>query len=173
MLPVAAVLFAPACGQARSLGAAATPTPGPLVPMIITNVQLDITVEDIAATEQQLAFIERFDGYIADVRHEDADGRPALIADLRTPSEHIDRILEILRTELGEVTYFNVWSADISVRYAKLLRELAELEASVQGLSATEAIDASQRIEHLRGMIAFREEREAYDSILLHLVEGP
>jgi hypothetical protein len=169
---VGALILAVSCAHpsapAPSRGLAETP----LAPMLVADLGVDIVVEDVDAALRRLDFVRELGGHIAAVGIDDQNGMERMTVELRVPHEHTGRVADILRNEFGEVTYINVSSADVSVRNARLRRELAALEESLGDHLGTELAEARDRIKLLHDMIAFQLEREAFLFVEVHLVES-
>jgi hypothetical protein len=139
--------------------------------MLVADMGADILVADILAARSQFEFVHELGGYIAAVGTDHRNGRETMTVEFRVPHEHTGRVAGILRTEFGELTYINALSADVSVRNARLRRELAGLEESLGERSGAELAQTTERIELLHDMIAFQLEREAYLFVTVHLFE--
>jgi hypothetical protein len=155
---------------ASRLSSPATPT---LWLMPVADLGVDIIVGSLDEAAQQLDFIEELGGYITDVNIEDWNGVRRMTAEFRVPHKHTERVGNILRNEFGEVTYISVLASDVSIRNARLRRELASLEQSLGDLSGSELAAAEGRIQLLRDSIAFQHERAAYLFVMVHFYESP
>ena len=151
-----------------------TPSDGPAeIPagsMFVADLGVDIIVEDIDAVLCRFEFVQALGGYIAAVSRDDRLGIEEVTVEFRVPHEHTGRVADILRSEFGEVTYINVFSADVSVRNERLRRELSALEESVGESSGNELMEVKAQIEILRDSIAFQLERQAFLFVEVHLV---
>ncbi|MFX0146043.1 MAG: hypothetical protein ACFE9C_18395 [Candidatus Hodarchaeota archaeon] len=140
--------------------------------MLVADLGVDIIVEDIDTAQRRLDFVRELGGHITAVRKNDRNNTERITVEFRVPHERTARVADILMTEFGEVTYINVFSADISVRNARLRSELSVQEESLEGRSGTELAEARNRIELLRDSIEFQLERAAFLFVVVHLVES-
>ena len=167
---VGALILAVSCGHSRALTPSDGPTETPAGSMFVADLGVDIIVEDIDAALSRFDFVQELSGYIAAVSRDDQSGLEKVTVEFRVPHEHTGRVADILRSEFGEVTYINVFSADVSVRNARLHRELSALEESLGAYSGNELTEAKDQIEILRESIAFQLERQAFLFVEVHLV---
>jgi hypothetical protein len=144
-----------------------------LAMMLVADLGGDIIVENIDATLRRFDFIEELGGYTASIRTDESDGMKRTTIEFRVPHQHTARVAEILMNEIGEVTYINALAADVSVRNARLRRELATLEASLEEQSGSEMVETRDRIELLHDMIAFQQKRATFIFVTVHLIEAP
>lgn len=169
---VAALILAVSCGPSSPLAWSGSPAETPLAPMLVADLAADIIVEDIDAAERRLDFVRELGGYIAAVDKDDPDGTERMTIEFRVPHKHTGRVADILMTEFGEVTNIYAFSADVSVRNARLRRELAESEESLGDRTGIELAETRDRIELLHDMIAFQLEREAFLFVTVRFVES-
>lgn len=169
---VAALILTVSCGPSGVLTPSSNSMVTPLTPMLVADLGLDIIVEDFDFALRQLDFVRELGGYVAAVDMDDYHGTERMTVELRVPHEHTECILDILRTDFGEVTYINALSADVSVRNDRLRRELKALEETLSNRMDTALPETRDRIELLRDMIAFQLERKAFLFVTVHLVES-
>jgi len=169
---VGALVLAVSCRPSSALAPALAPAETSLAPMLVADLGVDIIVEDIDVAQRQLDFVRELGGHITAVSIDDQNGTNRMTVELRVPHEHTARVADILSTEFGEVTYINVFSADVSVRNARLRRELVVQEESLGDRSGTELTEAIDRIELLHDSIEFQLERAAFLFVVVHLVES-
>jgi hypothetical protein len=141
--------------------------------MPVADLGADILVESLEEAAQRLDFVDGLGGHITAIRVDDVGGSARMTAEFRIPHEHTQRVADILRSEFGEVTYLSALASDVSVRNARLRRELASLEASLGGLSGSEWAAATERIQLLRDSIAFQEVRATYLFVMVRFFESP
>jgi hypothetical protein len=65
-----------------------------------------------------------------------------------------------------------VLAGEVSVRNARLRRELADLQSSLKGLSGADLVKANDQIELLDDIIAFQLKRTEFLYVEVHLVEA-
>jgi len=169
---VGVLILAVSCGHSSALAPSHNPAETPLKPMLVADFGIDIIVQDIDEALHRLDFVQQLGGHISAVGIDDQNGTERMTVELRVPHKYTGRVADILRTEFGEVTYLNVFSADVSVRNERLRRELAALEESLGDRSGNELADAVDQIEILRDSIAFQLEREAFLFVEVHLIES-
>lgn len=161
-----------ACGPASTLAPSPVPSETPLAPMFVADLGAEIIVADLGTALARMGFVEELGGRIADVVMGEADGAPTMTVHLRVPHAYAARVSEALRTEFGKVESSNVLAGEVSVRNARLRRELAAAEASLPGLSGADLIAAKDRIELLHGILAFQNDRTSYLYVEVRLVES-
>jgi hypothetical protein len=169
---VGALILAVSCVHSSALAPLRGPAETPLAPMLVADLGVDILVEDIDVALCRLNFVQELGGYIAAVDVDDQNATERMTVEFRVPHEHTGIVADILMTEFGQMTYINVFSADVSVRNARLRGELAALEESARDRSGTELAEARDRMELLRDSIAFQLEREAFLFVVVHFVES-
>jgi hypothetical protein len=139
--------------------------------MLVADMGVDLIVEDIDSARSRFGFVHELGGYIATVDIDDQNGTQEMTVEFRVPHKQTGRVADILMNEFGEVTSIGVLSADVSIRNARLRRELAVLEESLGEGSATDLAERRDRIELLRDCINFQLERQAFLFVTVRLVE--
>lgn len=169
---LAMLFLAVSCGPSRELRSSRDPAEPRLAPMFVADLAVDITVADFNATLQGLDFVSELGGHMAAVGMEDYQSTKRMIVELRVPHREAGHVADILKTKFGQVTNIYAFSADVSVRNARLRRELAALEESLGQRSGDDLEKARDRIELLKEMITFQLEREAFLFVTIRLVES-
>jgi len=140
--------------------------------MPVADLGVYIIVEDYEVALQGLAFVEDLGGYIYAISRDHLYGEERMIVELR-PLEYAGLVAETLMTGFGEITSNNALAAEVSVRNARLRKELAELEASLGDLSGTRLTEAEAWLAQLHAMIAFQVERATYLFVTVSMVDSP
>ena len=169
---VATLIMAVSCGPSSVLTPSSSSIETPLTPMLVADLGVDIIIEDFEVALCQLDFVRELGGHVAASYMDNYQGTERMTVELRVPHEHTGYILDILRNELGDVTYINALSADVSVRNDRLQRELTSLEENLSNCTDSALSETRDRIELLRDMIAFQLERKAFLFVTVHFVES-
>jgi hypothetical protein len=162
-----------ACSQTAGLKWPFFSAEATLAPMFVADLGVDITVPDVEAALRQMDFVQGLDGYIAAVGLPGQNDTRSLTVELRVPHRYTGRVAEILSTEFGEVTFINVLPGEVSVRHARLERQLAAAERSAKGLSGTDLVKAKEQIDLLYDILAFQLKRTQYLYVVVRLVQAP
>ena len=166
-------LLLSACSQTAGSGWPFLSAEATLVPMYVADLGAEITVADVETALRQMDFVQGLDGYIAAVGSPSQDGAPGLTVELRVPHRYTGRVAEILSTEFGEVTSINVLAGEVSVRHARLERQLQAAEQSASGLSGTDLVRAKDQVDLLHDILAFQLKRTQYLYVVVRLVQAP
>ncbi len=140
--------------------------------MFVADLGADLVVEDLEAALRQMDFVRELGGYVAAVGTQEQNGTHTMTIELRVPHKNTGLVAEILSSEFGEVTQINVLAGEVSVRNARLRRELADLQSSLKGLSGAYLVKAKDQIELLDDIIAFQLKRTEFLYVEVHLVEA-
>jgi hypothetical protein len=141
--------------------------------MFVADLGVDLLVENLDAAERQMDFVEAMGGFIAATGDREWNGEPGRIVELRVPHRQAGRVTEILRNEFGQVLSINVFSAEVSVRHARLLRQLEALKQALPGLSGEQLRRAKDEIEVLEDIVTFQLRRVEYLYVEVHLIQAP
>lgn len=163
--------LAAACATSPALSPSLSPTQVSLEPMLVADLGADIFVEDVDAALCQLDSVREFGGQITTIDKDDRGGTERVTVEFRVPHEYTARVADILMYELGEVERIGVYSGDVSVRNARLRRELAELEEVLPNQSGSDMKKTTERIKLLGEMLAFQVERNTFLFVKIHLIE--
>jgi hypothetical protein len=170
-LALPTLLILAGCAPIPSAVPPPAPSDTPPAPMFVADLGVDRQVEDLDAALRQMDFVQELGGYVAAVGRQEQNGAPRMTVELRVPHKYTGRVAEILSSEFGERTFINVLSGEVSVRNARLRRELAALQVSLKGLSGADLVKAKDQIELLDDIIAFQLRRTEFLYVEIHLTE--
>lgn len=160
------------CTPIASTVAPPAPSVAPPAPMFVADLGVDLQVEDLDAALRRMDFVEEMGGFIAAQANRESSGLPGMIVELRVPHRYTGRVTEILRTQFGQVLSINVLSGEVSVRHARLLRQLDALEQALPNLSGADLRRAKDEVELLEGILTFQLRRTEYLYVEVHLTES-
>jgi len=141
--------------------------------LVATNVRIEILVEEREmAAENIINCAQQMGGYMAG-NNNDSESRGETILDLRLPSRSYPQALEECMSEYGEVASVYVWSQDITAQYAALHDELMQLETRVACEPYSRTWSIKRKIESLSRKMAYRLERAAYATVIVHITSRP
>jgi len=141
--------------------------------MFVADLGADLIVEDLEAALRQMDFVRELGGYVAAVGTQEQNGTHTMTIELRVPHKNTGRVAEILSSEFGTVTFINVLSGEVSVRNARLRRQLAAVKDSLSGLSGDDLAQAKDQIELLSDILAFQLRRTEFLYVEVHLTQAP
>lgn len=160
------------CGVAHEPASSESALDPALPLMLVADMGAEIIVEDIDVAQNMFDFVQELGGYIATVTVDELKGMERMTIEFRVPHEHAGLVADKLMHEFGEVTYINVLAADVSVRNARLRRELATMEGTLGEQSGAKLSEIRDEIDLLRDSIAFQLERVAFLFVTVELIES-
>ena len=130
--------------------------------------RIELIVADREKAENEISkIVQQLNGNIAQTIAGQS-GDSSISMDLRIPSENSQKAIELLSTQIGELKSIYIWGQDITDQYADLHARLKELQTAIDQQSGDNYVEIEHQIEDIRSKLAYRLERAAYDTIIVH-----